>query len=410
LRILLLHNAYQHAGGEDVGVARERALLASHGHDVRLHAVSNQTIRNTRDRVRTALEIPYSVGARRRVAAAIEEGRPDVVHVHNFFPLLTPSVYDACRAARRPVVQTLHNYRLVCVNGVCFRHGHACEDCLGKAVPWPGVLHGCYRGSRAGSAAVAAMLTAHRVLRTWVEKVDVYIAPSDFARRTCIRGGLPEEKIVIKPHFVDPDPGIGAGRGGYALFVGRLSAGKGLATLLEAWELLADTIPLKIVGDGPLAPEIAAAARRSSAVEWLGQQPPARVLALMQDAHVLLFPSLFYETFGLVIVEAYAVGLPVIAADGGSAASLVASGRTGLLFRRGDAADLAAQVAWLWGHPEEHAAMRLAARHEFQQQYTGEHNYRMLMDIYALAESRAARGEGAERRPAMQDRRVRPSA
>jgi len=210
MKILLLHNSYQQAGGEDAVVVREHGLLTAHGHEVSLHAVSNQAVRGAWDRMRTAVEAPYSMSARRRIATEIQRARPDIVHVHNFFPLLTPSVYDACRAERLPVVQTLHNYRLLCLNALFFRNGHVCEDCLGKPVPWPGVLHACYRGSRGGSGAVAAMLALHRALRTWAEKVHVYIAPTDFARRTFIRGGLPAEKIVVKPHFVDPDPGLGA--------------------------------------------------------------------------------------------------------------------------------------------------------------------------------------------------------
>ncbi len=397
LRILLLHNAYQQAGGEDVSVAREHDLLAGRGHEVRLHTVSNQTVRTAWDRMRTAAQVPYSLSARRRIATEIQAVRPDIVHVHNFFPLLTPSVYDACRAARRPVVQTLHNYRLLCLNGMFSRNGGVCEDCLRTPVPWPGVVHACYRGSRGGSAAVAAMLTLHRALRTWAEKIDVYIAPTDFARSAFIRGGLPSEKIVVKPHFVDPDPGPGEGAGRYALFVGRLSPEKGLATLLAAWECLAERIPLKIVGDGPLASQVAMATRRNASVEWLGQQPPDRVRACMKDARVLLFPSLVYETFGMVIAEAYAAGLPVIASDGGSATSLVAHGRTGLLFRRGDPADLAAKVTWLWAHPEERAALSRAARREFQQHYSAEQNHQALMDIYALATWRAHGSKLAER-------------
>jgi len=389
LRILLLHNAYQRAGGEDVVVRRERRLLAAHGHDVSLYTESNATVKNAWDRIRTAVQAPYSLAARRRVAAEIQRVRPDIVHVHNFFPLLSPSVYDACRVARRPVVQTLHNYRLVCLNGFFLRDGHICEDCLAPPVPWPGVLHACYRDSRVGSGTVAAMLSLHRALRTWTTKVDVYIVPTEFGRQMFIRGGFPAEKIVVKPHFVDPDPGPAEESGGYALFVGRLSEEKGLKTLLAAWPRLAQRIPLKIVGGGPLAPYVEDASRSSPGVEWLREQPADRVVTLMKGARVLLFPSRSYETFGMVIAEAYAVGLPVIAAGVGAATSLIAHGRTGLLFRRDDPDDLAAKVAWLWAHAEERAAMRRAARREFECKYAAPRNYRALMNIYALAAARS---------------------
>jgi len=385
VKILLLHNAYQQRGGEDAAVAREQSLLSARGHEVSRYSVSNDAVQDAWDRMRTALGAPYSLPARGRVAAEIRRVRPDIVHVHNFFPLLTPSVYDACRAAGVPVVQTLHNYRLLCLNALFFRDGRVCEDCLGIPAPWPGVRHGCYRGSRGASAAVAAMLTVHRVLRTWTVKVDAYIALSDFARAKFIQGGLPAHKISVKPNFVDPDPGPGEGRGGYALFVGRLSPEKGLDTLLAAWMRLGNAVPLKIIGDGPLAPQVKAAAARSSGVEWLGPQSPERVLVLMKDARALVFPSRCYENFPLVIAEAYAVGLPVIAGDLGSTSSLVDHGRTGLRFASGDPAGLAAAVTRLRARPEERAAMRRAARVEFEQKYTAERNYQTLMEIYGRA-------------------------
>ena len=392
LRVLLLHNYYRQPGGEDTVVARERNLLESHNHVVRLHAVSNAAIRGPFGAIATAWRATYSLSARRRVADDVEGFRPNLVHVHNFFPLLTPSVYDACRAAHVPIVQTLHNYRLLCSNAQLFRDGHVCEECLGKLVPWPGMLHACYRGSRVGSGAVVSMLAVHRLLRTWSEKVDLYIAPTDFARQTFIRGGLPAQKIVVKPHFVDPDPGFDEGGGRYALFVGRLSPEKGLDTLLAAWERLAGRIPLKIVGDGSLAPHVEVVAQRRATVEWLGPQPSSRVFSLMKGARALIFPSGCYESFGMVIAEAFAVGLPVIASDVGTASSLVAHGRTGRLFRHGDAEDLATQVAWWWVHPGAVAEMRREARREFERKYTAAQNYRMLMDAYdrALASPRRA--------------------
>jgi glycosyltransferase involved in cell wall biosynthesis len=387
LRILLLHNRYQQPGGEDTVVAREQHLLASRGHDIFLHAVSNDTITTMAGRLRAAWQAPYSSSARRHVAHTVQTFRPDVVHVHNFFPLLSPSIYDACRAARVPVVQTLHNYRLLCVNALLLRAGRVCEDCLGKAAPWPGVLHACYRGSRVASGAVAAMLTLHRGLRTWTEKVDVYIALTDFCREKFIQGGLPAEKIVIKPNFVHPDPGVRDGQGSYALFVGRLSPEKGVHTLLRAWEHLGKLIPLKIVGAGPLATEVEATTRRTPGVEWLGQQSPERVLNVMKGARFLVFPSVYYESFPMVIAEAYATGLPIVASNLGSMASLVVSGRTGLLFERDDAGDLAAKASWLWSHHREREVMGRGARLEYEREYAAERNYQMLMDIYALARS-----------------------
>lgn len=384
MKVLVLHNYYQQPGGEDVVVARERELLEAYGHDVRLYSVSNETVRDTWDTVRTAWQTIYSWSARRHVADQIARFQPDVVHVHNFFPLLTPSVYDACRAASVPVVQSLHNYRLVCVNTQFLRDGRICELCLGKLAPWPGVLHACWR-NRGASGTVAAMVAVHRVLGTWTEKVDVYVALTDFARGKFIRAGLPAQKIVVKPNFVHPDPGVGDSRGDYALFAGRLVPEKGIATLLAAAERLGGRIPLKIVGEGPLTDQVRAGTRRIPGLEWVGQQPPEGVLALMKDARALVVPSIHYDSFALVVAEAYSVGLPVVASHLGSLPSLVQDGRTGLLFRPGDPDDLAAKLTWLWTHPREREEMRREARQEFESNYSGARNYEMMMAVYARA-------------------------
>jgi glycosyltransferase involved in cell wall biosynthesis len=384
-RILVLHNHYQRAGGEDVAVTNESDLLAAYGHEVKMYTVSNETLRAPWAMAAAAWQAPYSSASRRRVGIEIQRFRPDVVHVHNFFPLLTPSVYDACRAARVPVVQSLHNYRLLCLNAEFFREGHTCEECLGKVVPWPGVLQRCYRRSRGASMAVAAMQTVNRLRRTWIDNVDLYIALTEFARNKFIQGGLPGEKIVIKPNFVVSDPGRGTGRGRYALFVGRLVAGKGLPTLLAAWERLKGQVPLKIAGDGPLADHVRAAARDAVGVEWLGTCSHDHVLALMRDAWLLLLPSLYYENFPVVIAEAYAAGLPIIASNVGSMSQLIDHERTGLHVRSNDPEDLAAKVLWLWGRPGERDRMSRGARLEFERKYTAERNYEALMEIYDLA-------------------------
>src|SRR5581483_9761958 len=189
----------------------------------------------------------WSRPAYRVLRELLRAHRPAVAHFHNTFPLISPAAYYACRAERVPVVQTLHNFRLLCPNALFFRDGRVCEDCLGKAVPWPGVAHKCYRGSRSASAAVCTMLTVHRALGTWHTAVDRFIALTDASRRKFVAGGLPADKIAVKANFVDPDPGPGTGAGGYGVFVGRLSAEKGVGTLLKAWQQLGRDVPLKIV-------------------------------------------------------------------------------------------------------------------------------------------------------------------
>ena len=380
MRLMLIHNHYKKPGGEDVVVQAEGELLRKYGHTIDLFEADNAEIVGLARKVRASVGTIYSPGAKTSVAVRIAAFQPDVVHVHNFFPLLSPSIYYACREAGVPVVQTLHNYRLICPNAQLLRDGRVCEDCVGKNVPWPGVLHACYRGSRVGSAAVATMLATHRFLGTWENVVDAFIALTDFSRDKLVQGGLPAEKIAVKPNFV-ADSSPGDGRGGFALFVGRLSQEKGIELLLAAWKRSRPAAPLKVVGDGPLAGRVADLARDCGA-ECMGHLPGARVRQLMGQASFLIVPSLCYENFPMAIAEAFAAGLPVVAAGHGGMASLVEHGRTGLHFRPGDAEDLAAKIEWAAGHPEEMARMRGEARAEYLAKYTPERNYQMLMEIY----------------------------
>jgi glycosyltransferase involved in cell wall biosynthesis len=384
MRVLIIHNTYQQRGGEDIVFDTELQLLESRGNAVATYLAHNRAV-PAMTRARLAVETVWSTRSKLALQDRLREFRPHVAHFHNTFPLISPAGYAACRAEGVPVVQTLHNYRLLCPNALFFRDGRPCEDCLGKTLPWPGVAHACYRGSRAASGVVAAMLTTHRTLGTWNEMVDVHIALTMFAREKYIEGGIPANKIVVKPNFVYPDPSIGGGRGGYALFVGRLSIEKGLKTLLAAWKRLGKSMPLKIVGDGPLSVEVAEIARQTLGVEWLGNRSVGEVHALMGEASALVLTSEWYETFGRVAVEAFAKGTPVIASDIGAISELVEHGRTGLHFRSGDPESLIAQVEWAIAHPMELAWMRREARAEFEAKYTAERNYQMIMDIYEMA-------------------------
>ena len=381
MRILAIHNRYQIRGGEDECYEAEVSLLREMGHQVEVYEASNDRVAKL-GKLRLAADTVWSQEAYRDVEHQLQKQRPDVVHVQNFFPLISPSVYYAAKSQGVPVVQTLHNYRLLCPNALFFRDGKVCEDCLGQIIPYPGVMHGCYRENKLASAGVATMLSVHSAMNTWTKMVDLYITLTEFARQKFIAGGIPAEKIVVKPNFVRPEPEPGNGSGGYALFVGRLSVEKGLDTLLAAWEHLDKQIPLKIVGDGPLSDQVLAATKRLSQVEWLGRKSMAEVHALMGEAAFLVFPSKWYETFGRVAVEAFAKGTPVLAANIGAIAELVDSGRTGLHFCPGDAMDLAGKVEWLLENPAKLAQMRQQARTEFEDKYTALKNYQKLKEIY----------------------------
>jgi len=387
MKVLVIHNSYRQPGGEDILVEQERALLQHSGHEVIEYRRSNHetNILGLWGKFTLPKRVVWAGNTIQDLRALIHQEKPDVVHFHNTFLLISPSAYYACRETGVPVVQTLHNYRLICPTAIFYRDGHVCEDCLGKT-PWPSIVHACYCESRAKTGVVAAMLTVHRWLRTWQEQVDVYIALTEFARKKFIEGGLPSEKIVVKPNFVHPDPGIRDGKGLYALFVGRLSPEKGLRTLLRAWQSL-KVIPLKIVGDGPLMDEIRAYLKthKMEWVELLGRCNHGEVLELMKGARYLVFPSECYENFPVATAEAFACGVPVIASRLGAMVEIVEDRRTGLHFEPGSPEDLAAKVEWAWTHPEAMSEMGREARREYEEKYTAEKNYKMLLDIYERA-------------------------
>jgi glycosyltransferase involved in cell wall biosynthesis len=390
MKIVVAHNFYQQPGGEDQVFAAETELLESYGHKPVRFIMHNDEI-DGMNRVQLAIKTTWNRDSAARLGEVVKEHKPDVVHFHNTFPLISPAAYSAARKGGAAVVQTLHNFRMLCPNAVFFREGKICESCLGKAIPLPGVLHRCYRGSLAASAMCATTLTAHRALGTWKNAVDLYITPSESARRKFIEGGLPAEKIVVKPHFLPTDPGVGTGDGNYAVFVGRLSFEKGIETLLAAWKELRARLPLKIIGDGPLADEVRDAVMTDPRIEWLGRKSLNEIYDIVGRAKMLIFPSQCYETFGRVAIEAYARGTPVVATDHGAMADVVDQGRTGLRFAPGSPRDLADRVQELLDQPARLAHMREQARREFETKYTAPSNYERLMRIYEDAIARSAR-------------------
>jgi glycosyltransferase involved in cell wall biosynthesis len=381
MKILSVHNSYQKPGGEDQVFAQETELLRSHGHQVIQFRASNDQVKGKNPLV--LMRDTISNGQMHdELSRLMRTELPDIVHVHNTFPVISPAVYYAAKENAIPVVQTLHNYRLLCPSATLFRDGHVCEDCLGKKVPWPGVVHACYRDSRVTTAVAAAMLATHNFKHTWTEAVSSYIALTDFARCKFVQAGFPLEKIFVKPNYLETDPGTGEGKGNYALFVGRLTPEKGIDTLLDAWREIGARLSLQIAGDGPMAPEVEKAAAEMEDVTWLKWLPRAEILQRMKDASVLILPSTWYEGFPMIIAEAFAVGLPVIASNLGSMPCIVEDRRTGLLFEPGNAASLREAVQWWLANPSDGACMRSLARQEYEDKYTAERNYTQLMDIY----------------------------
>lgn len=385
MKILQIHNYYQQPGGEDQVFAAETSFLRQHDHEVVEYVEDNKRI-DKMSRLVAATNTIWSYSSRQKLHRVLCQSKPAVAHFHNTFMLISPSAYYACHEVGVPVVQTLHNYRLLCPTATFYRDGNICEDCLGKTPPWPGIIHTCYRKSRSQTTIVSTMLTIHRWLKTWQDQVDIYIALTDFARQKFIEGGLPREKIVIKPNFINPDPGLRECDGHYVLFVGRLSSEKGVQTLLKAWQCLRG-IPLKIIGDGPLMEETQTfvEAKKLECVELLGWCAREEVLELMKEARFLVLPSECYESFAMTIAETFACGVPVIASQLGSIAEIVEDKHTGIHFTPGDSEDLAVKVEWAWKHEKEMINMGKEARREYEQKYTAERNYEMLIEIYKRA-------------------------
>jgi glycosyltransferase involved in cell wall biosynthesis len=387
MKIVIVHNTYQQPGGEDVAVAAESNLLERHGHTVVRYSRSNNEIAMMSGprRLLTVKDMIHSTKSRSEMLDLLRGQRPDLVHVHNTFMMVSPSVFEACREAGVPVVHTLHNYRLLCAGWSLSREGKVCEECLESGL-WRGVWHGCYRDSRLMTAAVALMLQVHRMRGTWNHDVGGYVALTNFARAKFIEGGLPPSRIGVKPNFLESDPGerSAPGPGGFALFAGRLSAEKGAEVLLQAWQKLKARIPLVVLGDGPLREslETEAATRNLANVTFAGWRSRDEILAAMKSASLLITPSLWYEGFPMTVVEAFACGTPVVCSRLGGLREIVEDGSTGLHFNPGDAEDLAGKLDWLWTQPSRLAAMGRAAREEYQRNYTAERNYELITEIY----------------------------
>jgi len=376
-RILIVHNAYQQQGGEDSVVEAETALLRARGHAVELYGRHNNEITELA-RAQLAVETVWSSRTTRQFSTSVTAFRPDVVHVHNTFPLISPSVYWAAHRLHLPVIQTLHNFRLHCPQAMYLREGKVCEDCLGH-LPLAGIKHGCYRGSRTQTGVLVAMLGVHRALGTWQDKVTRFIALNEFCRAKFIAGGLPADRIVVKPNFVDFDAPPPSTRAGF-LFVGRLSPEKGVATLAQAAAAL-ECVVVKVVGKGPQESLL----NGVRGIEYLGGLSADEVRTRMCAARALIIPSIWYENFPRTLVEALACGLPIIASRIGALADLIEDGVTGLFFTPGNADELAEKMRWVSDHPAQMAVMGRNARIRYEKQYTAASNYDRLMEIYSEA-------------------------
>jgi len=384
MRIVKIHSYYTQPGGEDTVFQGESALLRDHGHQVFEYIEQNKKIEKM-SKASVALQTVWSFSSYKKVKEFLKHITPDVVHFHNTFPLISPSAYYACRDLKIPVVQTLDNQRLICPASSFYRDGNLCLECFGKTPPWPGVIHACYHRSHIHTAVVASMIAFHHLLKTWQTKVDAFFCSTNFYRGLFVQAGFPAEKIIVMPHFVDDkvcSETIGS-RGDYALFVGRLDPEKGVRTLLEAWRNL--DFPLKIRGGGKLYEETREYVKQNKMdkIEFVGRLNENELSNLVANARFLVAPSEgYYETFGLVIIEAYARGVPVVASNIGVTPELVSDNFTGKLFEAGNSHDLAEKAKWMWNHPAETKAMGENGMRFYQERFSPEQCYKTLIETY----------------------------
>lgn len=386
MRIAFFHNRYREQGGEDAAVAAQIELLSKAGHEVNLCAVGNrEEIRGPMGALRAAAGARWNPRTRGLVLRFLAEHPCDVAHIHNFFPLFSPALHHTLIGEGIPVVQTLHNYRLLCANALLMRRQKPCEECVVRG-PWNAVRYGCYRGSRLQTAVWADMTVHHRRRGTWHDCVDLFTTPSDFARRKLLAAGLPEDRMAVLPNPV-ADPGVPDSPGSGAVYVGRLSPEKGVDLLLTAWQGM-DGEPLVIVGAGPEEARLRRLGENIPGVRFLGAVAPDRALAAIAASAYVVVPSRAYEVFPMVVLEAFAAGRPVVAPAPGAMAEVIEVGRTGFLFDSGGAAQLAHACRRLSLHPERTAAMGEEARAEYEACYAPERTLARMLELYRVARER----------------------
>jgi Glycosyltransferase len=381
MKILILHNEYQQRGGEDAVVAAEEALLFERGHEVRVAQAHNNDISGFVSKATVFATVAYSRGRYLWAKELLAGFRPDILHIHNFFPLLTPAVHHAATDMGVPVVQTLHNFRLTCANALLLRDGHVCEKCVGGSKLW-GAYHRCYRASLPASLAVVHMQLRAQRSQTWKRHVHRFIALTEFARGKFIAAGLPGDRISVKPNFVSAAHRDVAKMRAGALFVGRLSPEKGVTPLIDAWHSLPD-IPLTVIGDGPERPRLAATAPPN--VRFLGQMNASAVREEMARAEFLVMPSIWYEGFPMTVVEAFSQGLPVLASRIGALEEIVLPDVNGGHFEPSNPMSIVGAVNAFRANAGAGSRLEAGARRTYQDCYTGERNAVQLEKIYAEA-------------------------
>lgn len=390
MKILIIHNHYFERGGEDEVVESEIKLLEKFGHKVILYRRSNSEIKEFNLLKKISLltkEIIWSEDTYREIKKLIRAEKPDIAHIHNIFILVSPSVYYALSEENIPIVQTLHNYRLFCPAGVLYRSHRICEDCTGTNFI-PSLIHRCWKHSFILTSAIARTLDVHFGRGTFREKIDTYITLSEFSKKKCVEKGLPDKKIFIKPNFVDKNYEERNDFQNFALFVGRLVDYKGVEVLIEAFKKVV-LYELKIIGDGPLYKELKEGLKKTQNIDLLGRLPYHQTIEYIKRSSFLIFPTECYESTPRTVIECFNCGVPVLASDIGYMKELVQDGFSGMLFRTQNIDDLICKIQYLMTNRDLLVRMGKNARKVYEEKYTPEKNYHLLMDIYKNAISYA---------------------
>lgn len=390
MKVLLCHNFYNSniPSGEGVVFEAEKRLLKGRQHNVETFTRSSDEIIKwgLAGKIIGGIASPWNFSMQKAVRRKVEIFEPDLVHFHNTFPLFSPAVFHGLRG-RTATVLTLHNYRLFCAAAIPMREGRVCTECLSKRSSWPSLIHGCYRGSRLATAPLAASIALHRMLGTWKHEVDAFIALSDFQRQLMIDSGLPSEKVHVKPNFYPGDPSQKkwADRSPHVVFAGRLTAEKGLLTLMRAWKMWGSMAPeLHIIGDGELRTVLENMAQ-GLPVRFLGQLSPPETQAHIASASLLVLPSEWFEGFPMVVREAFAFGTPAAVSNLGPLPSIVRHSVNGLVFEAANPESLLSTVRAAWHFPGALERLGTGARQAFDSLYNEDENYRLLMHIYESA-------------------------
>lgn len=398
MKILLVHNFYGSTApsGENTVYISERELLRGNGHHVIEFARHSDEIRNEGflGAVKGAFTTPWNPFSMRSLRSFLEKEQPEIMHVHNTFPLLSPSIFHATRGLKTATVLALHNYRTFCAAGIPMRGSHACTECLERGTVFPALKHGCYRQSRLATFPLATMIALHRKLGTWSKHVDAFIALTEFQQNKMTEAGLRCESVYVKPNFYfnPPDPLPWEKREPKAVYIGRLGVEKGVKILIDAWTMWASEAPhLEIIGDGPeksVLQEYIKGNGLEEKVSFLGYLNSSEVQKQLATARLLVLPSLSFEGFPMAIPEAFALGVPVAASNIGAIPSIIKDNENGILFKPGDSSTLYRAVKEIWDRSSWLSSLGQAARQEYDRKYTAEANYEILMEIYQKAMER----------------------